>query len=376
MDNMKVASPENFYSFDYGCCHFLVLNSECMGTRQKAAYKYIGNWIRDDLQENEKPVTFVLMHHPVYTVGTSYNDEMLAETIRENYMKLFMKYRVDLILCGHQHLYCRTREMGSAEHPMVQLMGVSGTKYFNGINLELMAFAREYESVATVFEVTESEIRLETLDSSGSVIDTYAKAVNPKPKKDCSRCPRFEYCKGQKGQDSAAAPIAMEQLEKLMAPKLAEGAVLSVKGLSMKEIPDDGTDGPEVREITGEEFARMEHEEFEYSLMQRGRLVFERHRGVRLSAVMASAGVGLGSGLLVTNKRGVVKALRLEEIVLAGKYDEAGNLVDRIPALITDDFRLVYGQREKGHYNASLWVRDVAEIEILHSQGEEADKQY
>ncbi|MGN0702857.1 MAG: metallophosphoesterase [Lentihominibacter sp.] len=354
MDSLKVASPESFYSFDYGCCHFLVLNSQCMGTGQKAAYKYIGNWIRDDLQENDKPATFVVMHHPMYTVGTSFGDDVLARTMQDNYMKLFRKYRVDFILCGHQHLYCRTREMGSAEYPMVQLMGVSGTKYFNGFNLEDMAFVREYESVATVFEVTESEIKLETIDSAGTVIDTYAKAVNPKPKKDCSRCPRFEYCRGQKGSEAAAARLCMEQLESLMAPKLDDGAVLAVK----TPVPGAG-----LRVIAREEFDRMEHQEYEYSLMQRGRLVFERHRGVRLSAILAEE-ADADSTILVTNKKGVVRALRLAEILQAGRYDENGKLIEEVPAIITDDFRLVYGQRDRGHYNGSRWIRDVAEIEI------------
>ena len=358
MDSLKVASPESFYSFDYGCCHFLVLNSEYMGTRQKAAYKYIGNWIRDDLQENGKPATFILMHHPIYTVGTSFSDRVLAETITENYMKLFTKYRVDFILCGHQHLYCRTRQMGSPEYPMVQLMGVSGTKFFSGWDLGNMAFAREYESVATVFEVTESEIKLETYGSSGELIDTYAKAVNPKPKKDCSRCPRFEYCKGEKSPDSVGTPLAIEQLEELMAPKLGECVVMNVR-----ETAADMDKELLSREITGEEFRHMEHEEFEYSLMQRGRLVFERHRGVRLSAVLATEPEAEAT-LLVTNRKGVVKALRLEEILYAGRYDERGNLAEQVPAIITDDFRLVYGQRECGHYNGSHWIRNVAEIEI------------
>lgn len=363
LDNLKVASPESFFSFDYGCCHFLVLNSEYMGTRQKAAYKYIGNWIRDDLQESDRGATFVLMHHPMYTVGTSFGDDVLARTMQDNYMKLFLKYRVDFILCGHQHLYCRTREMGTGEYPMVQLMGVSGTKFFEGWNLQHMVCSRQNEAVATVFEVTEDEIRLETINLQEQSVDTYAKAVNRKPKKDCSKCPKFETCKGLKAPEAIGAGLSMDKLRELMSPEQAEGTVLTVKAAKGLK-----AEGGISHEFSLGELEMLEHEEFEYSVMRRGRLEYEKMRGIRIELLFDKAGLDRkhcpSAALLLTNSEGMVKGLKLEDVLQGGRYDRQGGLVCKVPAIITDDFRLVFGQTDAGQYNGSRWIRDIKEIEI------------
>lgn len=349
LDNMKVASPESFFSFDYGCCHFLVVNSEYMGTRRKEAYKFIGNWIRDDLQESDMPVRFMLMHHPMFDVGTSFNDKVTAQTMRDNYLRLLTKNKVDFILCGHQHLYCRRK----AQDGLVQLMGVSGTKYFPGWELEEMDFAMENESVATVFEVTDDEIRLETIDSGGAVIDTFTGAVNEKPKKDCTKCPRYETCKGLK--DSAGSgPLPLDELEKLMAPDRSEGTVLTVRGEKR-------------RRFTGDELAGLIREEHEYSVMRRGRLAFEHFSGIRLADILDAAGAEAGpeSTILFTNSRGMVRALKAGEILTAGRYSEDGELTEQLPAIITDEMQLIFGQRDAGQYNGSQWVKEIGEIEII-----------
>ena len=147
-----------------------------MGNRVKDAYKYIGAWIKADLTVNRQPVTFAVMHHPVYTVGTSFDDDVRAAAIRENYLKLLYRYGVDMILCGHQHVYARSEakpdEMAD-QYDITQIMGVSGTKYFDAKDKSSMACVRENTSVATLFETDGDTIKLKTIDQSGTVIDEY-----------------------------------------------------------------------------------------------------------------------------------------------------------------------------------------------------------
>lgn len=116
----------------------------------------------------------------------------------------------------------------------------------------------ESDPVATVFRVTDSAVKLETINDSGDIVDTYTKAVNAKPKKDCSRCPKFEKCREK------------------------------------------------------------------------------------------------------------VKALKLSEIITAAKCDREGRVIEELPALITDELRLVFGQTGVGQYNGSHWMREIAEVEILN----------
>ena len=153
--NGPACHEKEFFSFDYGCCHFMFLNSDYMGNRTEDAYKYIGAWIKADLAVNRQSVTFAVMHHPVYTVGTSFDDDVRAAAIRENYMKLLYRYGVDMILCGHQHVYARSEaktDESAGRYEITQIMGVSGTKYFDAWDKSSMACVRENISVATLFE--------------------------------------------------------------------------------------------------------------------------------------------------------------------------------------------------------------------------------
>ena len=171
-----------FYAMDYGCCHFLVLDTNVMGTKDPERISLLQDWIREDLQTNQRPVTFALMHHPMFTVGTSEEDERRAEVLRRHYLPLLEEFGVDMILCGHQHLYCRTKPCESGDDPgLLQLMGVSGTKLFDAWETSDIELVREAVSTATVFHVEEDRIRLQTLDSEGRTMDELSRKIRKKP---------------------------------------------------------------------------------------------------------------------------------------------------------------------------------------------------
>lgn len=209
---------QRFFSFDHGCCHFIVLDSCLMGwehagrEHERRAYesrehdrehggemlrRRIRDWIREDLRRSTRPVTFAVMHHPVVTVGSSDEDEQRAEYMRKEYLPLLEEAGVDMILCGHQHVYCRSkpirtkarknRSTDGAAYPasgadpgMIQLMGVSGTKLFDARNTSRMEQVREHVSLATVFDATEEEIRLRTIDGEGCVLDELIRPARKK----------------------------------------------------------------------------------------------------------------------------------------------------------------------------------------------------
>ncbi|MBC7865038.1 MAG: metallophosphoesterase [Bacteroidia bacterium] len=103
---------EVFYSFDYGNVHFLSLNSE--------VYDFSGTlngvnamkaWITQDLQQNTKPFTIAYFHQPPYTKGSHDSDspiELVMKTMREEVVPLLESFDVDIILCGHSHVYERS----------------------------------------------------------------------------------------------------------------------------------------------------------------------------------------------------------------------------------------------------------------------------
>ena len=69
-------------------------------------------WLKQDLAANTQQWTIVYWHHPPYTMG-SHNSDTESElvNIRQNLIRILERYKVDLILCGHSHVYERSRLM-------------------------------------------------------------------------------------------------------------------------------------------------------------------------------------------------------------------------------------------------------------------------
>lgn len=114
---------ELFYSYDYGNVHFISLNSE-LGSLYNASHDWIGvnlfssfngspmtQWLIQDLQANTLPWTVVYFHQPPYTDGSHDAEafwEVYMKAMRENFTPILEQYGVDLVLCGHSHVYERS----------------------------------------------------------------------------------------------------------------------------------------------------------------------------------------------------------------------------------------------------------------------------
>ena len=112
------SGTQAFYSFDIGNVHFLSLDS--YGTEDNATRMYDTTgaqvqWIKKDLeayQNTKRGWVVAYWHHPPYTMGSHNSDkEGDLVQIRKNFIRILERYGVDLIICGHSHLYERSRLM-------------------------------------------------------------------------------------------------------------------------------------------------------------------------------------------------------------------------------------------------------------------------
>jgi acid phosphatase type 7 len=107
------SGTEAFYSFDIGNVHCISLDSygrEDGNTTR--LYDTTGAqvvWLKNDLAANTRKWVVVYFHHPPYTMG-SHNSDTEGELIslRTNLIRIFERYGVDLVLCGHSHNYERS----------------------------------------------------------------------------------------------------------------------------------------------------------------------------------------------------------------------------------------------------------------------------
>ena len=118
---------ELYYSFDYRNVHFISLNSE-LGSLTTPSHNWTGasipfilpnnftssqmsQWLEQDLTANTKPWVVVYFHQPPYTDGSHKSSDLYEaymRGMRENYCPIFEQYGVDIVLCGHSHVYERS----------------------------------------------------------------------------------------------------------------------------------------------------------------------------------------------------------------------------------------------------------------------------
>ena len=88
---------ETVYYVDYQGVRFISLDSNISQEEQVP-------WLEKVLEQNPHDWTVITFHHPLYSPASSRDNLEL----RQVWKPLFDKYRVDLILSGHDHAYSRT----------------------------------------------------------------------------------------------------------------------------------------------------------------------------------------------------------------------------------------------------------------------------
>lgn len=112
-----------FYYFNTPQAFVLVLDSNRLGAGDAADLA----WVEAALQSEDAEKAswrLVMMHHPLWPVADIAKDQQRAAVLQEHLPDLFAASGVDLLLCGHQHLYAR---LEPATGPP-QLMVASGGK--------------------------------------------------------------------------------------------------------------------------------------------------------------------------------------------------------------------------------------------------------
>lgn len=110
------SNTQSYYSYDIGNIHFLALDSYGPDRKGTHIYDEAGEqaeWVKKDLAANRnKKWVVAYWHHPPYTKGSHDSDtEDLLVAIREHFIRILEDNGVDLILCGHSHVYERSRMM-------------------------------------------------------------------------------------------------------------------------------------------------------------------------------------------------------------------------------------------------------------------------
>jgi hypothetical protein len=153
---------EYFYSVNYGNAHFIMLDT------QMELYGAQRNWLRNDLitTANDTLIDwiFVNLHRPPYSSG-SHGSQM---DVREAFCPLFEQYGVDIVFCGHDHDYERTREINGVTYIVT---GGGGAPLYD-IDSSPWTVASEKTYHFCLIELKGKKLFLKAIKPEGVVFDT------------------------------------------------------------------------------------------------------------------------------------------------------------------------------------------------------------
>lgn len=106
------SGTESYYSFDIGNVHIVCLDS--YGVSRSAAGA-MALWLQQDLVQAELLSDWIIVafHHPPYTKGSHDSDNIsdsggIMFDMRQTFLPILEAHGVDLVLCGHSHVYERS----------------------------------------------------------------------------------------------------------------------------------------------------------------------------------------------------------------------------------------------------------------------------
>eukprot|EP01117_Protostelium_nocturnum_P020394 TRINITY_DN9149_c0_g1_i1.p1 TRINITY_DN9149_c0_g1~~TRINITY_DN9149_c0_g1_i1.p1 ORF type:complete len:501 (-),score=116.23 TRINITY_DN9149_c0_g1_i1:61-1563(-) len=105
------SNSNTFYSWNYGPVHFIALNAESELEIAEVPEKQI-QWLVGDLKKvdrKERPWIVVYLHRPIYCTNEGKNCELEAAYLRSKLERIFLDYRVNLVITAHMHDYERTK---------------------------------------------------------------------------------------------------------------------------------------------------------------------------------------------------------------------------------------------------------------------------
>ncbi|UCD37249.1 MAG: metallophosphoesterase [Fidelibacterota bacterium] len=159
---------EQWYSFDFGNAHFVVLDSDEDFLEQGDQI----DWLINDLENNTSDWTFAFFHHPPFTSGGNYYRK--DRIYRQNLLHpIFERYGIDVVFNGHDHNYERIKPVVSHDgsKPVTYIVcGNGGTPMRYTRKLNWTAYVERVFGIVLV-AIDGQKMRLQAINTHDEIID-------------------------------------------------------------------------------------------------------------------------------------------------------------------------------------------------------------
>lgn len=187
-ENGPPGLEESCYTLVYQGVRIIALNSNTQLAEQK-------DWLEKTLANNTEKWVICTFHHPIFSTGKDRDNKAL----RELWKPVFDKYRVDLVLTGHDHTYGRTgittpaptadlsatTNAGTGLSTVDQFTGtvyvvsVSGPKMYNVQKRTFMSRHAEDTQLYQIIRIDGDRLIYEAYTAAGSLYDAFTLTKQP-----------------------------------------------------------------------------------------------------------------------------------------------------------------------------------------------------
>ena len=153
-------SGERYYTFAKAPVRFFVLDTNLMDRAQLA-------WAEDALARADEPWKIVYFHHPLYSDGDRHGSNVELRVILE---PLFVRYDVNVVFSGHEHIYERTTPQKGITY---FIQGSSGQLRKGGVTSSAMTAASFADDrTFMLVEIEREQMVFQTVSRAGRVVDS------------------------------------------------------------------------------------------------------------------------------------------------------------------------------------------------------------
>jgi acid phosphatase type 7 len=169
---------KRYYSVDWGDVHFVSLDSNLLPETARA--RRMLDWLNADLGATRKPWKIVSWHHTPHDAARG--EEPEARLSREQIVPILERHGVQMVLCGHSHVYERTnpllRGQGAAEGIVYVTTGGAGGGLHAVTPGSLNVVTESVEHYLRI-DVEGTRLTVAAIGMAGREIDRFAIAPRP-----------------------------------------------------------------------------------------------------------------------------------------------------------------------------------------------------
>ena len=151
---------QQYYTYKKGNVQFFVLDTNYMKPEQLS-------WLQKELQNSRADWKICYFHHPLYTSGSFHG---ASTELRLSLEPLFVKYGVQVVFAGHEHVYERTKPQNGITY---FTEGAAGElRKGNLKKTTLTAVGYDQDCSFMLIEISGAELNFQTVSRTGKTVDS------------------------------------------------------------------------------------------------------------------------------------------------------------------------------------------------------------